>query len=428
MKKFLVLVLSMIMIFSLTSCGENNSSQKAPVNTSMEANENMEQKTEAPAVEPAVEPAETPAVEPAEEPMTEEPVEEPEDISNNESEIQQNSPDPRVGSFVSFGSYEQDNKTDNGKEPIMWEILDVNKDMALLLSDKCLDSVPFNNTYTAMTWERSTLRKWLNDSFFKAAFSEEDQKQIITTTNINEDNPEYHSKGGNKTEDKVFLLSISEVKKYLPERSERYGIATVFAQAKDIGPAYLHKNNDRHYLWWLRSPGNGNDCAAYIYGDGYIIHAGTAVDNKGYGVRPALWVDTKVLNNNIMSKEELLDKENKEKIDASINANMNTVRSNNRWESVFSPAMISIDGTYDGDKIQTVKGEIKNYTRETWHNCRIVIALFDSNNNYIESVSTIMSRTEPGETNTFIFDSTKSLFRYRATGFILTEISPNVVN
>lgn len=422
MKKFLVLVLSIIMIFLLASCGENNSSRKAAVNTPTETNEALKPIPETPVEIPVEEPAETPLETPAEALP-----EEPQDISNDENEEQEDT-DPRVGNFVSFGSYEQDNNTGNGEEPIIWQILDINKDKVLLLSDKCLDTAPYNNRRTDITWEHSTLRKWLNDSFFKIAFSEEEQKQIPTTTNINEDNPEYRSKGGNKTEDKVFLLSISEAKKYFPERSERYVESTAYAEANGIELAYVSESKEFQHTWWLRSSGNGNDCAAYISADGYIVHAGSSVDKKGRGLRPALWVDIKVLNNNIISKEELIDEKNEESADDNISPYMNTVKYNNRWESVFSQAMVSIGGVYDGDKIQIIKGEIKNYTNETWHNCRIVIALFDSNNNYIDSVSTIMSRTEPGEINTFIFDSSKSLFRYKATGFILSEISPNVVN
>lgn len=98
------------MIFLLASCGENNSSQKAAVNTPTETNEDLKPIPETSVEVPVEEPAETPLETPAEALP-----EEPQDISNDENEEQEDT-DPRVGNFVSFGSYEQDNNTGNAVE------------------------------------------------------------------------------------------------------------------------------------------------------------------------------------------------------------------------------------------------------------------------------------------------------------------------
>ena len=86
-----------------------------------------------------------------------------------------------VGDICYFGAYEQDNDLTNGKEPIEWLVLDVQGDKALLLSKYGLDAKPYNTTYADVTWETCTLRKWLNDDFLKTAFSEDEQKAILTT-------------------------------------------------------------------------------------------------------------------------------------------------------------------------------------------------------------------------------------------------------
>ena len=77
----------------------------------------------------------------------------------------------KVGDYVVFGQYEQDNDTSNGKEDVEWLVLDVQEDRALLISKYLLDCKPYNTTDDHVTWETCTLRKWLNDEFINTAFS-----------------------------------------------------------------------------------------------------------------------------------------------------------------------------------------------------------------------------------------------------------------
>ena len=81
----------------------------------------------------------------------------------------------RVGQIKTFGSYEQDNNKSR-KEPIEWRVLKVNGDLALVISEKILDCRPYNETRTAVTWETSSIRKWLNGTFLNAAFTEAEKK------------------------------------------------------------------------------------------------------------------------------------------------------------------------------------------------------------------------------------------------------------
>ena len=87
----------------------------------------------------------------------------------------------RIGDVITFGKYEQDNKTSNGKEDIEWIILDRQGDKVLLISRMALDQQPYNTKKADVTWETCSLRKWLNGSFYESAFDEED---IITLRTI----------------------------------------------------------------------------------------------------------------------------------------------------------------------------------------------------------------------------------------------------
>lgn len=45
------------------------------------------------------------------------------------------------------------------------------------------------------TWETSTLQDWMNDSFYKEAFSVEEKRKIRQVTLVNEDHPRWLSEG-----------------------------------------------------------------------------------------------------------------------------------------------------------------------------------------------------------------------------------------
>ena len=90
----------------------------------------------------------------------------------------------------------------------------------------------------------------MNDEFYNAAFNEAERAKIERTHVVNEDNPEYSTKGGNDTEDDVFLLSIAEVEEYFVGSGDRQLKPTKYAIANG---AWTYNGNA---YWWLRSPGD----------------------------------------------------------------------------------------------------------------------------------------------------------------------------
>lgn len=196
-----------------------------------------------------------------------------------------------VGDILPFGHYEQDNVKSNGKEVIEWMVLDIQGNRALLLSCYALDSKPYNKATVSVTWESSDIRKWLNGEFLDAAFSETDQKSILTTELDNskaQGNYKWDVIGGNNTEDKVFLLSYQDIEKYFDDETDRVCMPTNYAVAMGADIRELDDGITKSGCWWLRSPGQESKQAALVnyYGTRY-----TNIVSNGYlSVRPALWV------------------------------------------------------------------------------------------------------------------------------------------
>ncbi len=192
----------------------------------------------------------------------------------------------QVGVIVTFGVYEQNNHDADGKEAIEWQVLAREGSRVLLISKYSLDCQPYNTKRTAVTWENSALRAWLNGIFLDNAFSSSEQAAIVQTTVTADKNPEYDTDPGNATTDKVFLLSIAEAEKYFPSDSARLFEPTAFA---DANGAYVTIYNNS--CCWLRSPGFDRDLAASVDTDGSLDYYGFGVDFDHGAVRPALWLD-----------------------------------------------------------------------------------------------------------------------------------------
>ena len=193
----------------------------------------------------------------------------------------------KVGSYINFGAYEQDNNTSNGKEDVEWLVLEVKDGKALVISKYALDRKQYNTSYASVTWETCTLRKWLNNDFLDSAFSANEKAMIPTVTVSADKNPNYSTNPGNATQDQVFLLSITEANKYFSSDSARQCKPTDYA---DAGGAFASGFNGNCW-WWLRSPGDIQYFAAYVYNVGDVREFGYYVDDDFIAVRPALWLD-----------------------------------------------------------------------------------------------------------------------------------------
>jgi len=192
-----------------------------------------------------------------------------------------------VGDTYIYGNYEQDNNTTNGKEGIRWIVLEKHDGKALLVSQYGLECKQYNEDGVA-TWETCTLRKWLNDDFINAAFSESEKALIPNVTVKAHSNPEYNTNPGKSTKDRVFLLSIAEANTYFESNSARQCMVTDYAIANCDFESQIKRYCSG---WWLRSPGKSPGRAATVRAYGEVDTFGKTVLQNAYPVRPAIWID-----------------------------------------------------------------------------------------------------------------------------------------
>ena len=188
----------------------------------------------------------------------------------------------KAGDYISFGSYPQTWSGDDNT-PIKWLVLESDEETALLISRYALDSKPYNEEFEDTTWEKCTLRGWLNSEFFNKAFSTEEKQYILQSDVSADKNPEYSTNPGNATKDNVFLLSIVEANKYFKSDDARMCALTDYAIQQGAYTSDDFKIEGRNACWWwLRSPGSRSSDAARVYAfgsiyDGIVYFSGDAV-------------------------------------------------------------------------------------------------------------------------------------------------------
>ena len=226
--------------------------------------------------------------------------------------------DTQEGRYFTLGRYEQDNKPENGPEPIEWKVLARDGDRVLVISRYILDCVRYDEEYRRVTWETCTLRAWLNREFLNAAFDPEEQLLIPTTHVTADPNPKFDVDPGEDTEDKLFLLSIPEAEAYfhpdpckIPPVYESVKPWEKFIQQYEANPSTLYCRPTTYAAargsisqggaghgaanWWLRAPGMRASSAAYADFYGLFYTWGKVVNCDGAtclpGIRPAMWID-----------------------------------------------------------------------------------------------------------------------------------------
>ncbi len=213
-----------------------------------------------------------------------------ETVKQTLAELKLRTADFKTGAFIEFGSYPQ--SADGKKSPIEWLVLENDGQKALLISRYALDARRYNETRIEVTWETCSLRNWLNRIFVNEAFATDEQNLIRRTTVTADRNPSYSTSPGNNTIDKVFLLSITEVKKYFSSYDEMKCAPTDYAKAQGTPTSDRHTRDGKATCqWWLRAPGFDSSHAAHVYFGGLVCDYGSIVDYSSHAVRPALWIN-----------------------------------------------------------------------------------------------------------------------------------------
>ena len=197
-----------------------------------------------------------------------------------------------VGDHFYFGRSKADEH--GGIDVIEWRVLRVERDRLILISDRIIECKAFDDGKNDATWEKSSLRGWLNGEFYRTSFSDEEKSRILDVKNTNPDNEYYGTDGGNATTDKVYCLSIDEAEKYFSGKKARVDGTMVYSDRIAKPCEYVYeKQKDSPFeknWWWLRSPGLNSTNAAIVDCDGSVNYNGSIVAGGGITVRPACWV------------------------------------------------------------------------------------------------------------------------------------------
>ena len=196
-------------------------------------------------------------------------------------------------------------------EPIEWKILENNGTEMTLISENTLDSERFNTSEQdriidglqvyANNYEHSSIRTWLNETFYDTAFSAADKEKIMVTEVDN--SPASTGQTPNKracdnTFDKVFLLAYGEMHeiwtnigsvpaKYsvFDNENERCSITTDFARVQQLDS--FNRETGSTYVA-LRSPTPDSNGIGFIGSEGWDSWGWGPTSS--FGIRPVITI------------------------------------------------------------------------------------------------------------------------------------------
>ena len=208
-------------------------------------------------------------------------------------------------------------------EPIRWKILEEPSDgRALIVCDMIIDGQAYQNEYIsknnrhynvsegvpdeiyANNYAYSSIRRWLNETFYNTAFSNLQKKIILTTEVDNSKNSAGYVSWESAAEvvcentlDRMFLLSYEEASKI--ETEDRLKKTTEYAMSQ--GAYAQRKDGQSDDYWWLRSfrlvssgfTWNNTWSAQIISMAGafsYLSSEITGTSATYVGVVPAMWI------------------------------------------------------------------------------------------------------------------------------------------
>lgn len=203
----------------------------------------------------------------------------------------------------------------NDENKYEWIVLEKKDGKALLLSKYILNSYQYFEFFDTNTtkkgeceWEKSDIRRELNEWFYDDSFDKYEKELIIDTNLINNNNKRFGTESGQDTVDKIFILSVDECDKYFFNNSMSYD------DKKIENKKLAAKKNRKHKTYWvqdlrkestkeewfsgcskfwLRTQGEMWWTACFVDANGFVNTRGLVVKEPGIGIRPALWVKYK---------------------------------------------------------------------------------------------------------------------------------------
>ncbi len=198
--------------------------------------------------------------------------------------------------YVTLGQCPQ--TEEGGTLPILWRVLAVEEDRALLLSEYVLEARPIHSDYKEYANKPTNKKKpgfdgdftqtemfeYLNGAFLENSFTEQERSALVETEALG----------------RIFLLSSEDLKNKaygFTDNESRKAWGTPYALVKGESPQNLFRySNSRggHSPYWTRSQSTSNTQGARcIKSKGELGYINVITLNEG--MRPACYVDTALL-------------------------------------------------------------------------------------------------------------------------------------
>jgi len=219
-------------------------------------------------------------------------------------------PGIKVDKYVYYGNYYG--------SPILWQVVNIDsKGNPLLLSKHVITLKAFDtidnwrsDSPTKNVWENSTLRQWLNTSGaittwknpspsaenIQNGFNPYDQEKGFLSpehfTPLESSAMMWTKLSGDNTTDKMFILSLSEIKEYLKSKDKRVFAKPTVEAVNNSTTDYSWITSSHDIKYWLRSVNILDDMDIVDSDNMGNMPFYSAISNYGdIGVRPAFYLD-----------------------------------------------------------------------------------------------------------------------------------------
>lgn len=199
--------------------------------------------------------------------------------SEYEEEVEQLS-QAQVGEVVTLGRYDT-NPVSIGTERLQWLVLQREGNTLMLITKEGIAGSIYHQKHTEVNWKDSELCAFLNDTLCDDIFSKYEKEMLV-------DNP--------ITQDRLSLLSVTEVEALFPDDTSRQLSITDVAKSKGTNINYATKTNQwdvkgyRSSWWWLRGDDKKSIFAPIVTEDGIVLTDEKYVNKPNGAIRPVVWV------------------------------------------------------------------------------------------------------------------------------------------
>ena len=207
----------------------------------------------------------------------------------------------KVGDTFYYG-YHFDFEKNKKIHQMSWEVVDkdVENDKILVINKYPSYCKPYNDNMQSVNWEKSTLRKWLNDDYYKYCFTDEERDRILETKVYNT----FNYKNDKETSDYIYIMSRDELDKYYPTDSAKHAMRDITTISTESIAKYEKKfasdSNITRFdilnamIWncnyWVRDVIISGKNALNVNGRGEIDTIGEEMTNERMQVRPCMWL------------------------------------------------------------------------------------------------------------------------------------------